>query len=189
MLSTVLIIFGFTFLVFILGALLSIAAKKFNVEPKDPMQHLVERCLPGVQCGQCGYVGCSEYANAIILEGAPINLCTPGGDACVKAIADVMHVPIPKKEDGEEEGDKVAFIEEKNCIGCAKCAKACPYDAIEGKLKEIHKVNLDYCTGCNKCVETCPKKCIVMKQLEGTPDTWIWNIPETNTKVEGNLDE
>lgn len=178
MLSTFLIIFSFTFGVFILGVLLSLAAKKFNVEPKDPMQHLVENCLPGVQCGQCGYVGCAEYANAILLEHAPINLCTPGGEATTKAIADVMHLPIPEASDNTSAEEMVAYILEDKCIGCTKCAKACPYDAIMGKIKQPHQVDPKYCTGCTKCVETCPTKCIEMKVLEPTTDTWNWNITE-----------
>jgi Na+-translocating ferredoxin:NAD+ oxidoreductase subunit B len=180
MISTFLIILTFTFGVFILGVLLSLAAKKFNVEPKDPMQHLVERCLPGVQCGQCGYIGCAEYANAIILEHAPINLCTPGGDATIKALADVMHMPIPEVSNNNDENnhDMIAYIHEDKCIGCTKCAKACPYDAIMGKIKEPHKVDENFCTGCKKCIETCPTKCIEMKTVEVTTDTWNWDISE-----------
>ena len=43
MLSTFFIILSFTFIVFIIGFLLSFAAKKLKVEPKDPMQHMVEK--------------------------------------------------------------------------------------------------------------------------------------------------
>ncbi|MGN1394373.1 MAG: RnfABCDGE type electron transport complex subunit B [Succinivibrionaceae bacterium] len=174
MLNTFLIILAFTFTLFILGALLSLAAKKFNVEPKDPMQHLVEDCLPQVQCGQCGYVGCAEYATAIITGEAPINLCTPGGDATVKAIADVMHMPIPTNNSLESQKEQIAYIDSSKCIGCTKCAKICPYDAIEGTIKQPHFVHPEFCTSCRKCINTCPTKCIDMVDIEETTDTWNW---------------
>lgn len=191
MLSTFIIISVFTFSVFILGAVLTYIAHRFKVEPKDPMQHLVEACLPQVQCGQCGYVGCAEYANAILLEGAPINLCPPGGDKTVRAIAEVLHMPIPKKDDGAslDEEEQTAFIDASLCIGCGKCAKACPFDAISGKLKEPHLVHEEFCTACRKCLETCPKNCITMQKVTETIDNWngkvaegpsLFNVEETN---------
>ncbi len=186
MLSTFIIILCFTLLVFLLGVGLSLAAHKFNVTPKDPMQHLVEKCLPGVQCGQCGYVGCAEYANAIILENAPINLCTPGGDTTIKAIADVMNCPIPESKDSALDEEKLAFIDKTKCIGCGKCAKICPYDAIEGKIKSPYEVQKQYCTGCQKCVESCPTKCITMQLVAPTTDTWHWQI---SNKTEEKKDE
>lgn len=181
MINTFFVILAFTFAAFILGALLSLAAKKLKVEPKDPMQHLIEGCLPQVQCGQCGYVGCSEYATAVLTGEAPITLCTPGGEATIRAIANVMHMPVPTTDNADDSmDDMVACIEASKCIGCTKCAKKCPYDAIIGKLKEAHQVQEQFCTGCKKCVETCPTKCITMKVVEQTTDTWDWNISKVD---------
>lgn len=47
----------------------------------------------------------------------------------------------------------VKVINEK-CMGCTKCTKTCPFDAIkmEGKLAVIGAA----CTGCGACVEACP---------------------------------
>lgn len=176
MLSTFFIILSFTFIVFIIGFLLSFAAKKLKVEPKDPMQHMVEKCLPQVQCGQCGYIGCSEYALAILSGESPINLCPPGGDLTVKKLAELLHMPIP--EDGPAKEELVASIIPYDCIGCTKCAKICPYDAIEGKLKEKHTVIPDYCTACGKCIDTCPKNCIIMQPIPQTTQTWDWKLPK-----------
>lgn len=177
MLTSFLVIVAFTFAAFMIGVLLSLAAHKFKVEPKDPMQHLVEQCLPQVQCGQCGYVGCAEYATAVLNGEAPINLCTPGGEATVKALADLLHMPMPSDLPTNSEESMAHIIAEK-CIGCGKCAKVCPYDAISGVIKQCHVVDTQYCTGCTKCVACCPTSCIEMQIVEQTTQTWDWNLHE-----------
>ena len=45
----------------IIGLLLGIAGKKFAVEV-DEKEVLVRECLPGNNCGGCGYAGCSGLA-------------------------------------------------------------------------------------------------------------------------------
>ena len=57
---------------------------------------------------------------------------------------------------------KVAFISEGKCVGCTLCKKACKYDAIEGELKEIHKVIPDKCIGCGECEKACKVDAIRM---------------------------
>lgn len=58
---------------------------------------------------------------------------------------------------------KKAYINQELCIGCTVCKKQCKFDAIEGELKEKHKVLEDKCTGCGQCTIKCPKKCIEMR--------------------------
>ncbi len=55
-----------------------------------------------------------------------------------------------------------AVIREAECIGCVKCIKACPVDAILGSAKQMHTVIAKDCTGCELCVEPCPVDCIDM---------------------------
>ncbi len=45
------------------------------------------------------------------------------------------------------------------CIGCKKCEKACPNDAIH-VVDFLAVVDYDKCTGCGVCVEVCPQECI-----------------------------
>lgn len=56
-----------------------------------------------------------------------------------------------------------AFIHEEKCIGCTICKKQCPVDAIEGELKEKHKIIEDKCIGCGACAKKCPKNAIEMR--------------------------
>jgi electron transport complex protein RnfB len=65
---------------------------------------------------------------------------------------------------GEHKPRHVAVIDEETCIGCARCIKACPVDAILGAFKLMHTVIADECTGCELCLPPCPVDCIVMQR-------------------------
>ena len=45
----------------IAGLGLSIASKVFAV-PVDEKAEQIRECLPGANCGACGFAGCDEYA-------------------------------------------------------------------------------------------------------------------------------
>ena len=74
-------------LVFGLG--LGWAAIRFRVD-SDPLIERIDALLPQTQCGQCGFPGCRPYAEAISSDQADINQCPPGGEAGVKALADLL---------------------------------------------------------------------------------------------------
>jgi electron transport complex protein RnfB len=162
----------------IFGAILGFASVKFKVEG-DPIVDQINEVLPQTQCGQCGYPGCKPYAEAIA-NGDAINKCPPGGEAGVKALADLLgREVIPLDEErGEEQPPRVAYIREDECIGCTKCIQACPVDAILGAPKLMHTVIIDECTGCDLCVEPCPVDCIDMLEIPQTVSTWKWQQPE-----------
>ncbi len=43
-----------------------------------------------------------------------------------------------------------------DCIGCTRCAKACPADAIAETPYEKHMIDMNKCTRCHMCVPVCP---------------------------------
>ena len=75
----------------VLGIGLAFAAKLLHVI-KDERIEAVEGFLPGLNCGACGYAGCSAYAEAIVKEEAELGLCTPGGPATATEISEYMGV-------------------------------------------------------------------------------------------------
>jgi electron transport complex protein RnfB len=159
----------------LLGALLGWAAVRFRVRD-DPMVERIDRLLPQTQCGQCNYPGCRPYARAIAAGEADINQCPPGGEAGVRALAELLgREPKPlNPENGAVKPPVVALIVEADCIGCTKCILACPVDAIVGAPKQMHTVIADLCTGCELCLPPCPVDCIVLvpQARAGIPATW-----------------
>ena len=55
---------------------------------------------------------------------------------------------------------QVAVIREAECIGCFRCIKVCPENAILGASRWMHTVLYDLCTGCESCLTPCPVDCI-----------------------------
>jgi len=159
------------------GALLGFAAIKFKTEG-NPIVDQINGLLPQTQCGQCGHPGCKPYAEAIS-KGEAINRCPPGGEAGIKALAELLELEILELDEscGEETRPRVAYIREEECIGCTKCIQACPVDAIVGAAKLMHTVILSECTGCDLCIPPCPVDCIDMPFVETTSDNWRWAHP------------
>ena len=169
------------------GGALALAARFLAVK-EDPRVAEVDEILPGANCGGCGYAGCAAYAEAVVLEDAPINLCAPGGAEILDKLADATGQTAQMAEHqvavvlcgGEVEnaprkfdyngvadcraahetggGDKVCTY---GCLGYASCSRACPVGAIE-IVNGIAKVHPDLCISCQVCVRTCPRNLIKM---------------------------
>jgi len=167
----------------IFGGILAYASKIFHVA-KDPRVEKINEILPQANCGGCGYPGCSNYAEAIVINGAPINLCSPGGEEVVLKIAEILGVEAETTEpmvavvrcQGSRDVAKDKFhyegIEDCNaavliqgghkacvygCLGFGSCVEACPFDAMIMQENGLPYVFEDKCTGCGNCVAACPK--------------------------------
>ena len=162
--------------------LLTVASVYFAVK-EDETALAIRDCLPGANCGACGYSGCDGYAKALADKAtAETNLCVPGGDNTAKEIATILGV------DAVDVVEKVAFVacngtcdvvEKKYeyqghktchtanmaysgdrvcnfaCLGYGDCASVCPRDAITIK-NGVARVNPRKCIGCGICVRKCP---------------------------------
>lgn len=125
----------------------------------------VNALLPQTQCAQCGYPGCRPYAEAIANDGAPINLCPPGGDTTIRKLADLLGRDVVALDAPQPAGQVVAVIDESLCIGCTHCRNACPVDAIVGAHQLMHTVIERECTGCELCLAPCPVDCISLSKV------------------------
>jgi electron transport complex protein RnfB len=169
-----------TVLGLIFGLGLGWAANHFRVQ-SDPVVERIDALLPQTQCGQCGYPGCRPYAEAVSKDEADINQCPPGGEAGIRALADLLgREPKPlNPENGEETAKTVVLIDESRCIGCTLCIQACPVDAIVGAAKLMHTVIKSECTGCDLCLPPCPVDCIDIIEVETGILSWRKPRPHT----------
>ena len=109
------------------GLVLAAASKVFYVET-DPRLDQLNECLPGANCGGCGFAGCGAYAEAVLKGEAPVGKCASGGNEAAKAMAAIMGVQ------AEEVTRKVAMV---------RCSGARTFDA-EGNLTKGAKMKATY---------------------------------------------
>ena len=109
------------------GLILAAASKVFYVET-DPRLDQLNECLPGANCGGCGFAGCGAYAEAVLNGEAPIGACASGGNECAQAMAAIMGVK------AEAVTRKVALV---------RCSGVREYDA-DGNLVKGAKIKANY---------------------------------------------
>ncbi|MFA5081135.1 MAG: RnfABCDGE type electron transport complex subunit B, partial [Hydrogenophilaceae bacterium] len=105
----------------VLGFGLGVAARKLKVEG-NPLVAELESMLPGSQCGQCGYPGCTGAAQALADGNAPVTLCPPGGRDLVVQLAAKMGVEADLSG-VKDSVPSIAEVREELCIGCTRCFK------------------------------------------------------------------
>ncbi len=171
----------------IAGLILSVASIVFAV-PVDEKQEAVRACLPGANCGACGFSGCDGYAKALAEGSAEIGLCSPGGadvaeecaqilgksaSAVVKKVALVRcaghhdNVAVKMEYEGVPTCQAVSMMYAGDsacaygCLGYGDCAAACPEHAIS-ICNGLATVNDALCVGCGICAKACPKGVIAI---------------------------
>jgi H+/Na+-translocating ferredoxin:NAD+ oxidoreductase subunit B len=171
----------------IFGYVLGWANKRFHVQV-DPRVEAINEALPGANCGGCGFVGCQEYAEAVVTgQDVPVNLCNVGGASCAAQIADIMGVQVEESAPyrpivhcgatlerrlnrHEYRGERrcsganiVADVQgcTYGCLGFGDCEAACDFDAIH-VIDGLATVDYRKCVGCQACSKVCPRHIITM---------------------------
>lgn len=159
-----------------LGLILGVAARFFAVTDDNPLVKEIEQLMPGSQCGQCGFPGCSAAASALADGSAAVTCCPPGGRALAEKLASLLGASLEAAS--AMSMPMVASIVEAECTGCTRCYRACPTDAIVGANGQIHVVLQAACTGCGKCAEACPEDCVHLRPEAASLDNWHWSKPQ-----------
>ncbi len=169
------------------GGILAYASVLFRTNA-DVRIEQVTGCLPGANCGGCGYAGCSALAKAIVTEGARVSSCNLITEQAAREISEIMGQKPEKivkkvarvacKGDCHAAQDKYeAFglddcrtaamlgggpkLCEFGCMGLGSCVKACQYDAIH-VVDGVAVVDREACVGCGACANICPNGVIAM---------------------------
>ena len=172
----------------LLAAGLGFAAKTFYVE-RDQRTNQVDDVLPGVNCGACGYAGCSSFAEALVAGDAPINGCPVGGEKLAQLLGEIMgstavvgekkiaqvlcaggrkETRHPAEYRGIQSCRAAVMVSggtkscQYGCLGLGDCVTACPFGAIMISDNGLPVIDPEKCTACNKCVLACPREIITL---------------------------
>ncbi len=181
-LTSVAVVAGLGLLV---GIILGVVGKAFAVE-EDPKEAAVRECLPGNNCGGCGYAGCDSLAAAIAKGEADPGACPVGGADVAAQISEIMGVEASSARyvafvhcAGNRDTSAARYNYYGNlrcrelatmvgggskacafgCLGHGECQEACQFDAIHVE-NGLARVNKELCKGCGACVKVCPKNLI-----------------------------
>ena len=171
-------------------ALVLVIAGKVMAVKVDERLEQVRACLPGANCGACGFAGCDGYAAALASgECTETTRCIPGGNDAAQQVAAVLGLKAGTVE------RQTAFVRCRGtcenttkkfdytgistctaakqlfggpgacsygCLGLGDCANVCEYGAI--CLEDgVARVDPRLCVGCGMCARTCPQQLIVIR--------------------------
>lgn len=188
------------------GILLAFAGKIFTVKTDERIPKIT-KVLPGANCGACGYAGCVAYADAIVNNGAKVNMCSVGASQTANKVAEIMgvnagdikHMRAQVMCSGTKDLAKSKFIYKGindcitaskiggglkecpfGCLGLGTCVKVCPFGAI--KIENgVAVVEYEKCAGCGVCVKACPKSVIELVPFE--KNYWVGCISKDKGPV------
>jgi len=169
------------------AVVLLIASEKLKVKV-DPKIEQIHQALPKIDCGGCGFAGCSSYAKAVAEKPNLIGRCAPGGAETAKKIAEILSLQIsdsgaPKRpivHCRAHTNDKTHYATYSGiptcisanalpnaqackfgCLGFGDCVSACKFDALS-IVDDLATVDYEKCTGCGACSKACPRNLIEM---------------------------
>jgi len=172
---------------FVFALVLLIASEKLKVQ-LDPKVEQIYEALPQIDCGACGFAGCSQYAKAVSQDGELLGRCAPGGAKAAEKIAQVLNLqisgsgfaqrPIIHCRAHTAEKTYYAIYEgirsctsanayptvqacKFGCLEFGDCVEACKFDALH-IIDGLATVDYEKCTGCGACAKACPRNLIEM---------------------------
>lgn len=168
-------------MLFALG--LAYAANKFRVDT-DPKIELLTNILPGANCGGCGFSGCQNFAEALVVEQAELASCRACGPEALAECSAILGKEVVHREkeiarvlcggssiaakltarySGVRDCRAAILVGNGNkgcvygCLGLGTCEQACPFGAVTISAEMLPVIDEDKCTGCGKCVKDCPR--------------------------------
>lgn len=190
---TVLItIISLSLLALVSAVILYFVAQKFKIF-EDPRIDEVQAVLPAANCGGCGFAGCRNFAEALVVADSFEGLnCPVGGAETMGAAAKILGKealqvdplvavllcngtpdfrPRTSKYDGAQECRIMhsLYIGETDCsygcMGYGDCVKACSFDAMYlDSSTELPVIIDDKCVACGACVKACPRDLIELRK-------------------------
>ncbi len=167
-------------------------SQKFKVF-EDPRIDQVMEVLPGANCGGCGFAGCRNFAEAMVVAESLDGMnCPAGGSDVMPNIASILGkevsetIPLTavlkcngttehRKKTSIYEGVRMCRIQHDlysgdtdcsyGCIGMGDCVVACKFDALAmDTVTNLPVVDEDNCVACGACVRECPRNLLELRK-------------------------
>ena len=177
----------------VFGAFLTFFSIKFKAEENPLLTQLYE-FMPNANCGACGLLGCSAFADMLAEGKVSPEKCLMLSDENIQKICSLLGI---KKSERDKYVARVMCFGGKNakkkfdytsvrscnalnslfntnmecdygCLGMGDCVKVCPVGAISMNENNLPVIDSEKCIGCGKCVKECPKQIIKLTPYDKT---------------------